>query len=196
MSYDELRERFNDKDVIFTGATDGQARFGQGRDPREVLTVGARYTVLDVDVHSHHTLLTLVGFEGGFNSVCFEVDEDPEEPRFGIPKDLEQYMVQVPGYPKSTTENGAALIKPKGLKIIWSNGMGWEHVSVSRRSRTPSYEDMDWVKRNWWSEDACVMQLHVAAKDHINHHPYCLHLWRPMNEVIPAPPSIMVGPKD
>lgn len=25
--------------------------------------------------------------------------------------------------------------------------------------------------------------------------PYCLHLWRPLDAVIPLPPSILVGPK-
>jgi hypothetical protein len=37
------------------------------------------------------------------------------------------------------------------------------------------------------------MQLHVAVKEHINCHPYCLHIWRPHDQVIPLPPSIMVG---
>jgi len=116
-------------------------------------------------------------------------------PHFGCPPELSQYLVQIPGYPPSGVENGAALIKPKGLKVIWANGMGWEHVSVSRRKRTPSYEDMDWIKRKfWWNPEHVVMQLHVGASDHINCHPNCLHLWRPMDETIPAPPGIMVGP--
>jgi hypothetical protein len=112
---------------------------------------------------------------------------------FGANSSMEVHRVFLPGYPIGDAQNGAFLVKHKGLKIIISNGEGWEHVSVSRKSRTPSYEDMDWVKRQFWSDDCCVMQLHVPSEDHINNHAYCLHLWRPTDQEIPRPPSIMVG---
>jgi hypothetical protein len=38
-----------------------------------------------------------------------------------------------------------------------------------------------------------VMQLHVATADHINCHPYCLHLWRPHAAAIPLPPKEFVA---
>lgn len=89
-------------------------------------------------------------------------------------------------------QNGAMLIKPRGLKVIFSNGGGWEHLSVSKRNKTPSYEEMDRLKREFWGPDDVVMQLHVAEKNHINDHDYCLHLWRPTNQEIPLPPEVFV----
>ena len=112
---------------------------------------------------------------------------------FCAPGFMEAWRVLVPGYPPGDRQNGAFLVKPRGLKIIISSGMDWEHVSVSRRSRVPDYLDMVWVKNQFWGPDATVMQLHVPATDHVNCHPNCLHLWRPIGGGIPRPPAIMVG---
>jgi len=113
---------------------------------------------------------------------------------FGCPKSLEPYRIHLPGYPIGDNQNGALQIKPRDIRVIFSSGEGWEHVSVSRRSRTPSYEDMDKIKREFWSDDLCVMQLHVPTQDHVNCHDYCLHLWHPTDQEIPRPPAIFVGP--
>lgn len=114
---------------------------------------------------------------------------------FGCPDDLEQWRVHPAGYEKGNAQNGLLMIRQMGLNVIFSDGMGWQHVSVSRKSRTPSYEDMDWIKRRFWDDDQCVMQLHVPVTEHVNYHDYCLHLWRPLAVKIPMPPAIMVGPK-
>ncbi len=113
---------------------------------------------------------------------------------FGADPKLDQYQVEIDGYPRSTRTNGCYTIKPKGLAIICSDGGGWEHVSVSKRTKTPSYEDMCWCKEMFWGPDATVMQLHVPESEHINCHNFCLHLWRPTDSEIPRPPSIFVGP--
>ncbi len=81
------------------------------------------------------------------------------------------------------------------LKIIASSGEGWEHVSVSTPKRCPNWPEMDFVKNLFWEPYECVMQLHVPREDHVNCHPYCLHLWRPIGVEIPRPGSILVGPK-
>jgi hypothetical protein len=114
---------------------------------------------------------------------------------FGCPKHLEVYRVYPAGYEAQNRQNGMLQIRDRGLAVVFSDGGGWQHVSVSRRSRTPSYEDMDWIKRQFWSDDCTVMQLHVAREDHVNCHPHCLHLWRPTAAEIPRPPSIFVGPQ-
>ena len=69
----------------------------------------------------------------------------------------------------------------------------WEHVSVSLPGRCPNWLEMDFVKDVFWAEHEVVMQLHVAKADHINQHPYCLHLWRPLHAQIPLPPKGAVG---
>lgn len=70
---------------------------------------------------------------------------------------------------------------------------GWEHVSVSTLRRCPTWEEMDAVKRLFWDDSECVMQLHVPRSDHKNLHPYCLHLWKPTNQDIPRPPADFVA---
>lgn len=111
---------------------------------------------------------------------------------FGVPPEVEIYRCRIPGYPRGDDQNGAFEFKD-GLRTIISSGGGWEHVSVSRRSRTPSYEDMCRIKDIFWPDTQTVMQLHVPKDDHINCHEFCLHLWRPITVEIPRPPSIMVG---
>ena len=80
------------------------------------------------------------------------------------------------------------------LVVIASAGDGWEHVSVSRQKRTPTWAEMDQVKRLLWDDEEAVMQLHPPRSMWVNHHPYCLHLWRPVEAAIPLPPPILVGP--
>jgi len=79
--------------------------------------------------------------------------------------------------------------------VVWSDGGGWEHVSVSFRGRCPSWEEMCIVKDIFWHEDECVVQYHPAKSEYVNNHPYCLHLWRPLQQDMPVPPSILVGVK-
>lgn len=84
------------------------------------------------------------------------------------------------------------------LKIIASPGdanesIPWEHVSVSCEKRTPNWREMCFVKSLFWDAEDAVMQLHPPQSQWINNHPYCLHLWRPLKETIPLPPSIAVG---
>lgn len=79
------------------------------------------------------------------------------------------------------------------LRVIASDGMDWDHVSVSLPNRCPNWTEMEHVKRTFFQEHETAMQLHVPPSDHINRHPYCLHLWRPQKAEIPRPPAGMVG---
>lgn len=79
------------------------------------------------------------------------------------------------------------------LNFIMSWGAGWEHCSVSIPTRCPSWEQMCVMKELFWDDDEECMQLHPAKKDYVNNMKYCLHIWKPINEKIPMPPSIMVG---
>lgn len=80
----------------------------------------------------------------------------------------------------------------RDLRVIASSGGGWDHVSVSLASRTPTWSEMDHIKKLFFEEYEAAMQLHVPVKDHINIHSNCLHLWRPTNREIPMPPTILV----
>ena len=98
--------------------------------------------------------------------------------------------------------NGAFFVQgPCGaeLKIIASDGTAgtaeqrWEHVSVSTVRRCPNWIEMCFVKDLFWDGGECVLQFHPPKSEYVNNHPYCLHLWRPLDQMIPTPPSEMVG---
>lgn len=82
------------------------------------------------------------------------------------------------------------------LKVIASDGEGWEHVSVSLPHRCPTWEEMCRIVALFWDDSDCVIQLHPPRAQWISNHPYCLHLWRPLEAAIPLPPSWMVGYRD
>jgi hypothetical protein len=96
------------------------------------------------------------------------------------------------------TASGVFGIRYKGvrLRIIASSSSGWEHVSVSLHNRCPTWDEMDFVKGLFWTEDETAMQLHPPQSEWINNMPYCLHLWRPTDQAIPRPPSIFVGKQE
>lgn len=91
--------------------------------------------------------------------------------------------------------NGAFQFKKDGIVIrcIVSDGAGWEHVSVSLNvKRTPDWEEMCFVKEQFWDDHECVVQFHPPKSQYVNIHQYCLHLWRPKEFNIQTPPKIMV----
>lgn len=103
-------------------------------------------------------------------------------------------------YASSNTDgnNGVFMIKlPTGAMAmaIASDGLGWEHVSVSipREERCPTWEEMCAVKRIFWEEEDTVVQYHPPRSQYVNRHLYCLHLWRPTGTNLPTPPTILIG---
>lgn len=106
----------------------------------------------------------------------------------------EKYQIK-----KTNTFAIPPIIQNRNIFAVASNGMDWEHVSVSVRdgnkSRMPNWDEMCHIKAVFWDDEDVVMQLHPKKSEYVNNHPHVLHLWRPMNEVIPTPPSIMVGIK-
>lgn len=118
------------------------------------------------------------------------------------PLELERGRCQPENFIRTKPGEMQGLFEVVGPLGVWvrmiSSGpdheYGWEHVSVTVKSkRCPTWEEMCWVKNLFWGEDEAVMQLHPRASEYVNEHPYCLHLWRPLNAWIPEPPSILVG---
>lgn len=79
--------------------------------------------------------------------------------------------------------------------VVWSNGGGWDHVSISFADRCPTWEEMCVVKRIFFNPEETVIEYHPAESEYVNDFPYCLHLWRPQEQAIPTPPYWMVGRK-
>lgn len=115
--------------------------------------------------------------------MCFQVPE-----KFRVTKGAM-------GSDSSYGNNGAFWVKTKKsvFTVIASDQLGWEHVSVSLPSRCPTWEEMCFIKSLFWSDDDCVVQYHPSKDQYVNNHSYCLHLWRPIENQFPVPPSFMVG---
>ncbi|WP_341323396.1 hypothetical protein NSQ62_07950 [Solibacillus sp. FSL H8-0523] len=107
---------------------------------------------------------------------------------------LDGFRIEIAGHYGDAT-SGAFKLKIKGEEylVVVSDGGDWEHVSISHKHKVPSWKTMCALKDLFFEEDEVVMQLHPAKKDHINNHPNCLHLWRPLTQEIPLPPKEMVG---
>ena len=79
--------------------------------------------------------------------------------------------------------------------VKFTKAMGWEHLSVSFDDMLPDWNYMQEMKEMFWKDDEECFQLHPKKEDYINNHNYCLHIWRPLEQQLPTPPSIMVGLK-
>lgn len=90
--------------------------------------------------------------------------------------------------------NGAFLIPYQSFipRIIASDGMGWEHVSVSLPNRCPNWREMCCIKNLFWDAEDVVIQYHPAKSAYVNRHETTLYLWRPIGKAIP-PPKELVG---
>lgn len=116
---------------------------------------------------------------------------------------LDQYRVDMRHIYGTMGDSGNGAFKVfvhgKSFFCIASNGGGWEHVSVSpgnpNRKKIPSWEEMCAIKDMFFTPEETVVQYHPPKSDYVNNHPYCLHLWRPINQEIPRPPAIYVGLK-
>ncbi len=92
---------------------------------------------------------------------------------------------------------GAFIFKTQSKELLVISGIGfeWEHVSVSTSNRCPNWQEMCFIKNLFWDPNETVMQIHPPEENYINNHPYCLHLWKPLQAQIPMPPEILVGIK-
>ena len=100
-----------------------------------------------------------------------------------------------------TFDGGSGYFSKGSLKdatIVWSYGGGWEHVSVCPKGRTPTWDEMCHLKDMFFTEDECCVQYHPPKSEYVNNIPYCLHIWKPIEQysgVLPIPPSLLVGIK-
>ena len=85
------------------------------------------------------------------------------------------------------------------LNVISSGNAGgtteveqWEHVSVSLPNRCPTWGEMCLVKDLFWDEDETVIQFHPKKSAYVNHHEFCLHLWKPPGNNVELPPQFAV----
>lgn len=122
--------------------------------------------------------------------------------RDAVPEKLERGRVRT-GRMGSDADYGMCgafeIVGPCGLSmliIVGAAGLpeaeGWEHVSVSLKSRNPNWQEMCFVKNLCWREDEMVLQFHPPESKYVNVHPHCLHLWRPQDGHVRMPPLLLV----
>ncbi len=69
-----------------------------------------------------------------------------------------------------------------GLRVLIdceekADGSPWIHVSVSRKSWTPTHEDMALVKHDFVGDDRYAYSIWPPVSQYVNIHKHCLHLW-------------------
>ncbi len=107
----------------------------------------------------------------------------------------EKFRIHLDGYPPGDETCGAFIVSLKHsqmVRVIASAAMGWEHVSVSRKDRCPTWDEMCQIKDLFWDDSDCVVQFHPPKAEYVNNHPFCLHLWRPIGWEIRTPQRVMV----
>ena len=80
----------------------------------------------------------------------------------------------------------------KMYTFVFSYGGGWEHLSVSRPNKTPTWDVMCKMKDIFWNDDEVCIEYHPKKSDYVNNHKNCLHIWKPIDQEIPTSPRIFV----
>ena len=109
---------------------------------------------------------------------------------------LDKYRIEHPTLgdsPAGATWGCFKIKRPTHKLYVISSGTssmlyGWEHVSVSRRNKTPTWEDMCLVKDLFWGPEETVLQFHPPRSRYYNFHPYVLHLWKQVGVEYELPP--------
>lgn len=99
------------------------------------------------------------------------------------------YFKEVPQYEKLSDGVGRAW-EFNGLFVIASCGimkdnLEWLHISFSRKSKMPSYADLQLVKREFIGNDKKAIMIFLEEENYVNIHKYCLHLWYSKDNPIP-----------
>lgn len=92
--------------------------------------------------------------------------------------------------PLFNNEYGKAWTSSNGLLVIctageYDDGNEWLHVSFSRKSRTPTYDDVTLVKRYFVGEDKKAVMVWPDKEHYVNLHPNCLHLFYSAKNPLP-----------
>ena len=64
--------------------------------------------------------------------------------------------------------------------VLWDRDGDYEHVSVSpmHKFRTPTWDDMCFLKDIFFEDEEECYQIHPAKSQYVNLMDNCLHIWR------------------
>lgn len=90
--------------------------------------------------------------------------------------------VEAGEYMKAWTFNGLFIMASAGE---YDDGKEWLHISVSRKSRLPTYEELTRIKRDFIGDDKKAVFVLPEKEKHVNIHNYCLHLFYSAENPLP-----------
>lgn len=101
--------------------------------------------------------------------------------------------VSLPGFGKETKKHGWKVERVgndgmgfvnKGQKLFLiisiakeADGKIWAHMSLSGKTKLPSWGQLSAAKRLFLGDDSKAIQIVPESLKHVNIHPYCLHLF-------------------
>ena len=97
-------------------------------------------------------------------------------------KERPEWEAETHGVGRAWVFNGLLVLASAG---IMRDGREWLHVSFSRKSRLPSYDDLQLVKREFIGNDKKAIMVFPEQENYVNIHPNCLHLWYSAENPIP-----------
>jgi len=83
---------------------------------------------------------------------------------------------------KAWEHNGLMIIASVGK---YEDGREWLHISVSRKSRLPTYDEITRIKRDFIGDDRKAVTVLPEKKYHVNLHENCLHLFYSEDNPLP-----------
>jgi hypothetical protein len=76
------------------------------------------------------------------------------------------------------------IFKFRGCQVCISKDAGLWHISISRKDRLPSYEELKDVRYQYLPDVPYMVQIFPSQEDFVNLHNYCLHLWEPKDPFV------------
>jgi hypothetical protein len=105
---------------------------------------------------------------------------------------VEQSRLTTGMYGTDKNESNGMFVFVTGMKVIISDGLGWDHASVSFDNRCPIWDEMNWIKDLFFIPESCVVQFHPPKSRYINNHDFVLHLWHKQGHRFELPPEVCV----
>lgn len=92
--------------------------------------------------------------------------------------------------------NGHFLVPLEGelWLVIISDGLGFKHLSVTNAQKKilPGWNILTRLKDLFYGDDEWAVVYFPAKEEYIDDHPYCHHLWCPLNDLLPKPSIVLV----
>lgn len=101
-----------------------------------------------------------------------------------VKEELHRVMDSLPpGWAKVEERDDGALFRAGMSSSIIVSGsvesdrLRWLHASIARPASMPTYADMVFLHKHGIGSDRKAFQVFAPSSEHVNIHPYCLHLW-------------------